>query len=281
MTNTDWHAPPDLLARFADDPRAIDDMTASSIEAHLVTCAECRRVLTSATDPAVATTSWGAVADRIDQPRTTLAERLLRRLGVGGGIARILAATPALRAAGLLSIVVLAAGAALLSRGADTAGPFLVLAPLAPLAAVAVAFAPVSDPAGEAGVATALHGFGLVVRRAAVVLGATFTLLGIASLAVPELGSTAAAWVLPSLALSLSAMALSTWTRVEIAAGGLSAAWMVTVWCVRWFDDRQLAYPDTATFHLAGQTISLVIALTAAAVLLVRRDRYATLEAFG
>lgn len=280
MTNTDWHASHDLLARFADDPGALDDMAASSIEAHLVTCADCRRVLSATVDPALAAASWEAISDHIDQPGTTLGERFLRRLGVDDGLARILAATPALRAVGVLSIATLAIGAALLSRVADAAGPFLVLAPLAPLAAVAVAFAPVSDPAGEAGVAAALHGFGLVVRRAAVVLAATFALLGLAALAVPELGSTATAWVLPALALSLSAMALSTWTRVEIAAGSLSAGWMFTVWSVRWFSDRPIAYPDTATFQLAGQSIALAVALAAAAVLLLRRDRYATVEAF-
>lgn len=277
---TDWHAPADLLARFLEDPNALDDMTASSVEAHLVSCALCRDALTALAGPLVAATSWDAVVDRIDQPRASLVERLLRRLGVDGSIARILAATPALRVAGLVAVGTVALGAALLSRGADAAGPFLVLAPLGPLAAVAMAFAPVADPAGEAGIATPLHGFGLVVRRAAAVLSSTFALLATASLAVPALGPSAGAWVLPALALALGAIALSTWTRVEIAAGCLSVGWILTVVSVRWFGDRQLAYPDTATFGVAGQLIALAFALAATALLLLRRDRYATLEAF-
>ena len=51
MTDTQWHASSAVLAEFAFDPAAIDDMTAASIEAHLVTCPECRRQMTMTADP--------------------------------------------------------------------------------------------------------------------------------------------------------------------------------------------------------------------------------------
>src|SRR5258706_195557 len=111
MTDTNWHAPAALLARFTDDPRTIDPMTASSIEAHLVDCAECRRQLTAAADPALVAGSWAALADRIDAPRATLVERLLHRLGMTSGVARLLAATPALQAVGVFTVAALAAAA--------------------------------------------------------------------------------------------------------------------------------------------------------------------------
>ena len=280
MTAAAWHASPALLARFRDDPGAVDDMTASSVEAHLVACADCRQVLTAGADPALTATSWEAVADRIDRPRPRLAERLLHGAGVNPGVARLLAATPGLRAAGLASVALLATAAVMLSRTAGAEGPFLVLAPLAPLAAVAAAFTPAAEPAGEAALATPLHGVGLVVRRAAVILGMSFALLALAALALPDLGATAAAWVLPALALALGALALATWTRVEVAVVTLGAGWLLAVTTAWWIADVDTPVADAPTFARAGQVAALVLGGVAVAVLTARRDRFATMEAF-
>ena len=73
MTTT-WHAPPDVLARFARADESIDDLTASSIEAHLIHCASCRSTVASAADPIELGRSWAEVADAIDQPRITFVE---------------------------------------------------------------------------------------------------------------------------------------------------------------------------------------------------------------
>ncbi|MFN0089891.1 MAG: zf-HC2 domain-containing protein [Acidimicrobiales bacterium] len=277
MTNTDWHAPPDVLARFVHNPAALDDMTAASVEAHLVVCADCRGQLTAAVSPALVTTSWDAIADRIDQRRPALLERVLHRIGVGSGLGRLLAATPALRGAGLLAICVLAAGAGVLSLTADAEGPFLVLAPLVPLGAVAVSFAPAADPAGEAGVATPMHGAGLVIRRAIAVVGVTFGVLGAAALALPDLGPAAAAWLLPALALALGALALGTWLRVEVALAVLTGTWLLGVLSVWWIAGHDVPLVDSAAFSAAGQIAVVAAAATIAAA---RRDHFATLEAF-
>ena len=279
MTQFDWHAPPGLLSRFAADPTAVDDTTAASLEAHLTGCSDCRRALAAAADPSAVAASWDAIAERIDVPHEHLVLRLLRRIGIDSGLARILGATPALQAAGLVAIVAIAAAAAVASRTADAAGPFLLVAPLAPLAAVAAAFASSADPAGEAGVATPLHGLSLVVRRAVAVLAVSFVTLGVAALASPDLGPRAAAWVLPGLALAIGAVALGTWIRIEAAVSILAAAWITAVWTV-WFVGQRGPVVDTATFALGGQLASLAVATIAAVVILVRRDRFATLEVF-
>jgi hypothetical protein len=280
MTTSDWHASPALLARFADDPASVDDMTASSTEAHLVICADCRRHLAASFDHSLVLTSWEAIADRIDRPRPVLAERLLHRVGIDSAAARLLAATPALQLAGLAAVVILAVAAVVLSRTVDAEGPFLVLAPLVPLAAVAATFAPANDPAGEAAVGTPLHGVGLLVRRAVTVLLVTFGLLGVAALALPDLGPVAAAWVLPALALALGALAIGTWTRVEVAVTILAGAWLLSVWSVWWLAGRDVALAESVTFAVAGQAAALLIAAAAVAVVVVRRDCFATLEAF-
>lgn len=280
MTETDWHVPSTLLAHFVDNPGAIDDVTAASIEAHLITCAHCRRQMAAVADSTLVLASWAAVTDQIDQPRSTLIERFLQWVGVSSGSARLLGATSALQAASLAAIVVLAGAAAVLSRVADAEGLFLALAPLGPLAAVAVSFAPAVDPGGEAGVATPLHGAALVVRRAVVVLGISFALLALAGLVMPDPGSAALVWILPGLALSLGALALSTWVRVEVAVAGLTSGWLTTLWSMWWISGRDIALADSVTFDTVGQISALAIALTAVAIVAIRRDRFATLEAF-
>jgi hypothetical protein len=278
MTDAHWHVPPALLARFGDDSNAVDDITAASIDAHLLACAECRHALTAAAAPALAATSWAAVADRIDRPRTTVLERLLRRLGMGSGTTRLLAATPALRAAGLVAVAVVAVTAGVLSRTAGADGIFLVLAPLVPLAAVAASFASAADPAGEVGVGTPLHGAGLVLRRASAILAVNLGLLGAAALALPDLGPSAAAWVLPALALALGALALGTWMRAEVAVATLATGWLLTVWSMWWFAGHDVAVADSATFAATGQMAALAATAAAVIVLVARRDRFATLE---
>lgn len=274
-----WHAPPSLLARFAGEPAALDDVTASSIEGHLVACSACRAQVASATPPSAVTASWDLVADRIDRPRRSLPEWVLRRMGFRSGLARLVGATPALQLAGLAAVIGVAVAAALLSRSVDAGGPFLVLAPLVPLAAVAATFAPAADPAGETGVATPLHGAGLALRRAAFVVGTSFAVLGLAALGVPGVGLEGAAWVLPALALALSSLALGTWWRVEVCVAGLALAWVATTASVWVLESRRLALADTAVFGAAGQFAALAATLLATAILAVRSDRFATLEA--
>ncbi len=274
-----WHVPPSVLTRFALDPGAADDVTGASIETHLMSCPSCRGSLTTAAAPAAVALSWDAVADRIDRPRPSPVERLLERLGLRGDLARLVVATPALQLAGLVAIAGLAVAASVLSRSADAGGPFLVLAPLVPLAAVAAVFTPAADPAGETGVATPLHGAGLALRRAAFVAGTTVVLLGLAALAVPGVGLESAAWVLPALALAVGSLALGTWWRVEHCAGGLAIAWATVIGSVRLVEGRSIVLRETVLFSPSGQFAALALVLVAAAILTARSDRYATLEA--
>lgn len=273
-----WHAPVALLTRFADDPASLDDASASSVESHLVACDACRSRL-AATASLDLAASWHAVADRIDRPRTSVLERLLDRLGAGGGLARLVSATPGLWLAGLAAITGLAVAAVLVSREADAAGPFLVLAPLVPLAGVAATFAPAAEPAGETGVATPLYGVGLALRRAALVVTTTFAVLTVAALAAPGVGIESAAWVLPALALTLASLALGTWWRVEVCSSALAVSWVVVTASMRMVEGRRFAFTDTVVFGQPGQLAALALTLLAGAVLVARSDSYATLEA--
>ena len=279
MTTSAWHAPSEVLTRFAHDPVGVDDATAASIETHLVACDRCRAELARHADPALVVTSWDAVADRIDRPRASLLERVLQFLGARSGPARLVAATPGLRLSGFFAVAGLTALAVAAARHADAAGPFLLVAPLVPLLGVALTFAAASDPGGEAGVATAVHGAGLVVRRAMAVLALAFTVLGIGAIALPELGSTPLGWILPASALALGGLALGTWVRLEVAVSGLVVAWIVGLGVVRYLAGAGRPLADTALFTPMGQGLALAVTVAAIVVLAARADRYSTLEA--
>lgn len=279
MTNATWHAAPEVLATFARDPAGVDDPTAASLETHLITCDHCRAEVARLADPDLAGVSWEAVADRIDRPQVPLLQGVLQLLGFPSGPARLAAATPGLRLSGLTAIVGLTALAVTAARHLDAGGPFLVLAPLAPLAGVALTFAAAKDPAGESGLATAVHGSGLAMRRAAAVLVLAFAVLAIGAISVPSLGSAPLGWVLPACAIAVGSLALGTWVRIESAVGALASAWMVGVAAVRSIEGFDRPFDHTVLFTPLGQGIALALTVAAGVVLAARADRYSTLEA--
>ena len=280
MSETQWHVPDEALRRFVADPGAGDGIGAASIEAHLTRCAACRETAASSVDRAALTRSWEALADRIDRPRATVVERLLGRLGFGSSLGRLIAATPALRWAGLAATAVVGVAAVMLFRFAGADGPFLVVAPLAPLAAIAAAFVPTTEPGGEASVATPLWGAGLLLRRALAVLALTIGILALTSLALPGLDVRALGWLLPAVALSFGSIALGTFLRVEIAATGLAFAWVTTLTVLRVLGGAGFSVADSALFDARGQFVLFVVTAVSAAVALTRRHRLGTLEVF-
>ena len=257
----------------------MDDATAASVEAHVVVCELCRSEVAGLADTNLAAASWEAVADRIDRPRSSLLEAMLRMVGVSSGAARLAAATPGLRLSGLAAVAVLTALAVAATRYTDATGTFLALAPLVPLAAVSLTFAAATEPSGEAGIATPLHGGGLVVRRASAVLGAAFIVLGVGAVAAPSVGTAPLGWILPAAAMALGSLALGTWVRLESAVIGLATGWIVGLGAARYASGLDGALADTAVFTPAGQGLALVLALAAAAALAARADRYSMMEA--
>lgn len=273
-----WHAPPDALVQFAQTPEDLDDVMAASIEQHLVACATCREAVASAADRVALGRSWAEVADVIDQPVPTLVQRLLRRIGVPDHMAQLVGATPQLRFAWLATTVLLAAAAVATAHDMGSDTPFLIVAPLVPLGAVLITFLPAEDPGGEAAVATPLHGAGLLIRRVIAVLVPTFAILGLASLAQPEVSGTSALWVLPGLALAMGALALSTVLRASTAVAVLALTWIGVVTLAGIADPRASSISSTGVFTTTGQLFSLVVALSAATWLYARRDAFSTME---
>ncbi len=274
---TTWHAPPDALARYSRSPSDLDEVTAASIEQHLMACNDCRALLSAATAPGDLASSWAAVAEVIDQPRTTVLEALLTRMGMSSGLARVVGATPGLRLAWLVTIAALAIGAVAMGHQHGSDAPFLVVAPLLPLGSVLLTFLPAEEPAGEAAAATPLFGAGVMIRRAVTVLLPTFAILAAASIALPHLAD-GARWLLPGIALAVASLLLSTYVRPAVAISVLGCAWVGAVVAVWVLDGRRLPMASSAVFDARGQLLALLLSLLATSLLYVRRDRFSTVE---
>jgi hypothetical protein len=270
MTTT-WHADDETLARYAADE--LDDARAYSLEAHLIACEVCRAGLTEVTDVARLDAMWAAVVDSIDAPRRGVVERGLVRLRVPGHIARLLAATPSLQLSWFLAeavalgFAVFAADQATGRREDVALVLFLVVAALLPVAGVAVAYGPRVDPTYEVGLAAPMRSSRLLLIRAAAVLGTSIAITGLSALALPGSDWTAAAWLLPSLGLTLATLALATWVRPLVAAFAVTLAWLVGATVA-------VASPTDplVPFRSGGQIVFLLIIVASAFVLLRRRE---------
>ena len=113
----------------------------------------------------------------------------------------------------------------------------------------------------------------LLVRIVASVLPA----IALTALSVPwvvDRGWLAIAWLLPSLALAAGALALSSWVDIERAAIGLGLAWLVPPMLLRLPVHRMLELLGTPT-----QVLSVLALVTAAGVVMARRDTFDHREA--
>ncbi|MEU6357390.1 zf-HC2 domain-containing protein, partial [Streptomyces sp. NPDC047072] len=180
-----------------------------SADTHLAACAECRAVLAEAGDPVALDAGWERLDAELDAPRPGLLESLLVRVGIADHIARLLAATPVLRRSWLASVAFLLLVTVGAVRTTDSPTLFLALAPLLPLAGVALSYGRVLDPTYEMAVVAPMHGFRLLMIRTLAVLVAGLGLNGLATLALPAYGLRALAWLLPALALTATGLALT------------------------------------------------------------------------
>lgn len=264
-----WHADRGTIEAYVDG--GIDDASAFSLEAHVLACAACRRALSARTNPELHERAWSAIRLEIDRPSPGAVERSLRALGVPGHIARLLVVIPSLRASWLLAVAISVTFAALSSRavGGD-ALPFLVLAPLVPLAGVATAFGKPIDPVWEIGLSAPFGGFRLMLIRAASVLATSTAIAAIGALLLVDGGWLAAAWLVPALALTLLVLAVSsTSISTTTASVIVGTCWVAGVVLV----DRFASDPLTA-FGSAAQVVFAVVAVASAAVLVGRHAAF-------
>ncbi|BCJ52505.1 hypothetical protein Asp14428_39800 [Actinoplanes sp. NBRC 14428] len=216
------HPTPAVIARYADWAAELDEVTAWSVEVHLEDCAECR----------------SRVADRTTDDSHALLARVAAGLdeGISAGPApvrrrRWLMAGNRWMAWHLVPWLIMTVGALGCAVLLDTLQSFLpsvvaLLAPLAPLPGVAIAWSKRHDPAWELIAGMPAAGLTMLLRRAAAVLVVVVPALALAS---TRTGISLALTLLPSLAFTAGTIALGAFIGVRRAALVLGTAWAAFV----------------------------------------------------
>ena len=255
MSTHPWHVSDDLAARYADG--TLPEADAWSLEKHLERCTECaQRVSTAVRDlPApglvlarvreavLAEAREGAVlAERpppgeapgpVPAAPVTTPPAPRARLWSAFAARALWAAGPAVRGAWLPAVLLVALGALALAYGAGVQGArplLLALAPVVPVAGVALSYGRYADPLHEIAAATPSGGLRLVLTRTAAVLGVSLPLLKLTGLLLPASGApNAAAWLLPGLALTLATLALAGYVGCPAATAVTGGGWLCAV----------------------------------------------------
>ncbi|MEU3333397.1 zf-HC2 domain-containing protein [Streptomyces sp. NPDC002144] len=261
-----WHVDAEDLRAYSQGELAPPALW--SADTHLVACAECRAVLAEVGESVDA--AWERLDAELDAPRPGLFERLLVRVGVADHTARLLAATPVLRRSWLGAVVAVLVMSVLAAQSTGSVTLFLALAPLLPLAGVALSYGPALDPTYEMAVVSPVHGFRLLMIRTVAVLTAGLALCGLATLALPGLGLRALAWLLPALALTSAGLALSARLGPVLAPALVGGAWVALLLTAHAVQADSTLLPFTA----AGQGVAAAVAALAGGLLFLVRDRF-------
>jgi hypothetical protein len=217
------HPTPTVLARYAEGGRGLDDAALWSIEVHLDTCADCRACLGDHATPAT-TDLLGRVADSLDQAIDAGPSPARRPVAAAVAHRRWFAWTllPWL----LMTLAVVGCGALLDTVESDLPSLVLLLAPVAPLPGVAVAWSRRVDPAWELIATTPAAGLTMVLRRTLAVLVVVLPALLVAGAST---GTSLALTLLPCLAFTAATLALGAFIGVRRAAIGWAVAWSAAV----------------------------------------------------
>jgi hypothetical protein len=216
------HPSPTVIARYTDRQADLDEVTVWSVEVHLEDCADCRALVA------------GSTADD--------SRALLTRIAAGVGHDIAAGPAPARRRrwsavrnrwlvwhlVPWLTMTVAVLGCAVLLQALSPGLPSLVslLAPVAPLPGVAIAWSRRHDPAWELIAGTPAAGLAMLLRRTAGVLAVIVPALAVAS---TRTGVALALTLLPCLAFTAATIALGAFVGVRVAALGLGIGWALAV----------------------------------------------------
>ncbi|MGW4594991.1 zf-HC2 domain-containing protein [Streptomyces sp. NPDC004457] len=260
MTHRDshpWHVPDDQVTRYAEG--TLPEPDAWSLEKHVEGCTRCASRVSAAVGGTAAGAVLAAVRAAVLEPapaaavaakpvpgpavRTPAPEAAVAARPAAGAVGRrpvvsrtarlLWAAGPAVRGAWLPAVLGVAVAAAALSYGAGFPGAralLLAIAPVVPVAGVALSYGPHADPLHEVTAATPGGGLRLALIRTVAVLAVSLPLLTLTGLLLPASGApAAAAWLLPGLALALASLALASFVGCRAAAGVTGGGWLCAV----------------------------------------------------
>jgi hypothetical protein len=216
------HPHPAVIARYADRESGLDEVTVWSLEVHLQECADCRARLA------------GGARDDDRSLLARVAAELDREIAAGPPPVRRRRWSPVrnrwlvARLVPWLIMTVAVLGCAVLLQALlpDVPSLVLLLAPVAPLPGVAIAWSRRHDPAWELIAGTPAAGLAMLLRRTAAVLAVVVPVLALAS---TRTGVSLAVALLPCLAFTAATIALGAFVGVRHAATGLSVVWALAV----------------------------------------------------
>lgn len=218
------------------------------------------------------------VTTELDAPRESRLARLLRRMGVPDLTVPLVTATPALRRS-WFSAVAIAVLFALTTAsnntgvGVDRIAVFLTLAPLVPLLGVALAFGKGVDPTHDLVVAAPRDTFSVFLIRSVTVLVASATVLLLTSAVLPAGGFYRVAWLMPAVAVTAIALALSAYFSPRRVALIVGLTWLLTVIIVSG------AASVGTMFGPGTQIAAAAVAVGAGWFVYSQRDRFEAVEA--
>jgi hypothetical protein len=216
------HVPAVSLAAHAAGDPALDDATAWAVEAHLEACAGCRARLAGLPGPALR-----ALLDEVqvgidrgvrNGPRPARRRTWRRRAHRW--------ATWALIPWAAMTVVAVLTAFLLDHAFPERPSLVLLLAPVAPLAGLAVAWSRRSDPAWEIIAGTARAGLELLLRRTVLILATVIPPLAVAGWLI---GQSPARWLLPCLTFTAATLLLGGRIGVARAAAILGGGWLALV----------------------------------------------------
>lgn len=224
-----WHSDEPTLTAFVDG--TVDPVLGASVESHLMGCADCRGTVARLSSQDLLEDVWSRVRDEVERPAPALVERLLVRLGVSEGTARLLAAVPALRGAWLLGVVSATLFALLANDVSQLIGlaAFLVIAPLAPLLGVSVSFSGDGDPSSELVLATPYSTLRLLLLRTCGVVASAVPVAFVVGLVLPGPSWLSVAWLAPAAAAVFLTLALGPHLGHTVSAAVVAACWTLAV----------------------------------------------------
>ena len=263
----DWHLDESSLEAYVDGSGTL--ALAASAEAHLLSCHTCRAEVAVRVGSRRLTDVRDRLDDALDTSSRPWTERLLLVSGMPESDARVLLASPALRRAWWLALVlVLALGVLHSWQDPRDSDAVLLLAPLLPALATAVSYSPQLDPSLPITAATPYPAMRLLMLRSGAVAGSAIALLSVANAALPYPLHRGLLWLLPAVALSASVVALSRWIDSGVAAGMCAAGWLAVVATI-----GRTSADHLAVYGGRGQLLSAALLVVAAAVLFVQRHR--------
>ncbi len=262
-----WHPDEPVLQAYANGQAMA--LSGASIEAHLLGCARCRDQLSQAVPIDRLASLRARIEDRVDVLELSRLERLLIRLRMQEADVRALLAAPALRAAWCVAVLAaIGLGLLVLLGSKDPDALFLLLAPLLPVCTTAVAYAPALDPALPHVAATPYSTTRLLLARSLAVGVTAFVGTGAVALALPGRDLASVVWLLPAIALTLVALALSPRVGAAWAAALVGSAWVSFVMLM-----QREGVSVVAALGLAGQLVAGLLTAAALAVLVDQQKR--------